>query len=237
MADRALIVKHVPWEGPHRIAGALAAAGLELDERCVLEGDSLPPAEDLAAAVFMGGPMNVDQTAEHPGLLVEREWIATAAASGLPLLGVCLGSQLLARALGAEVDPGPAPEIGWAPVTIRDASDRLARFLAPEAEVLHWHGDVFELPPGATLLASSEHAAVQGFRSGNAWGFLFHPEADLDLARAWMAESAMREEAEAALGGDAARILSDAASLDAGIRERTAPLFAEFATLARERSA
>ncbi len=231
---RVLVVKHVPWEGPHRIGDALIAGGLELDVRCVLDADELPPVDEVAGAVFMGGPMNVDQVEEFPGLLAEREWIAAAAGAQLPLLGVCLGAQLVARALGSDVVPGPSPEIGWAPVKIHDEQDRLAGHLAPETDVLHWHGDVCELPPGASLLASSARTAVQAFRKGDAWGFLFHAEADLDLARLWMNEASMRDEAVGTLGEDgAARILTEGAELDARIRERTAPLFKEFAAIIR----
>jgi GMP synthase (glutamine-hydrolysing) len=106
----------------------------------------------------------------------------------------------------------------------------LARYLAPETDVLHWHGDIFALPPGAELLASSANTAVQGFRARNAWGFLFHAEADLDLARLWMDEPSMSGEALAALGEEgAARILSEAAEQDERIREKTTPLFKDFA--------
>ena len=235
MADRVLVVKHVPWEGPHRIGDALITAGFELDVRCTLDGDALPSLDEVAAAVFMGGPMGVDETEDYPGLFVEREWITAAAERGLPMLGVCLGAQLLAQALGSEVVPGPAPEIGWAPITIHADGDPLARHLAPEADVLHWHGDIFDLPPGATLLASSSRTAVQGFRKANAWGFLFHAEADLDLARMWMAEPSMADEAVAALGElEAGRIVSEAAELDARIREQTGPLFSEFAAVIRD---
>jgi GMP synthase (glutamine-hydrolysing) len=236
MADRVLVVKHVPWEGAHRIGAALVSADVELDVRCTLDGDTLPAVDEVIGAVFMGGPMNVDQIDEYPGLLAERTWIAEAAEAGLPILGVCLGAQLLARALGSEVVPGAGPEIGWAPVTIHDDSDPLAKHLAPEADVLHWHGDVFDLPPGATLLASSARTEVQGFRKGNAWGFLFHAEADLDLARLWMNEASMRDEALQALGDEeSARILSEAAELDVRIREQTDPLFREFAGIVRGR--
>jgi GMP synthase (glutamine-hydrolysing) len=234
MADRVLVVKHVPWEGAHRIGSALVSAEVELDVRCTLDGDSLPRVDEVIGAVFMGGPMNVDQVEEFPGLLVEREWLAEAASANLPVLGVCLGAQLLARALGAEVFAGPEPEIGWAPITIHDETDPLVRHLAPEADVLHWHGDVFELPPGAARLASSARTEVQGFRKGNAWGFVFHAEADLDLARTWMGERSMRDEAVAALGEqEAARILTEAAELDARIREQTDPMFEAFAALTR----
>ena len=117
-------------------------------------------------------------------------------------------------------------------MTIHDDSDLLARHLAPETDVLHWHGDVFDLPPGATLLASSERTEVQGFRAGKAWGFLFHCEADLELAELWMAEPSMQDEAVEALGETgAARILSEAAENDVRLRELSTPLFTSFAEL------
>lgn len=198
MAKPVLIVRHVPWEGPHRIADALTSAGLALDERCVLDGDSLPPLDAVCAAVFMGGPMG----ANHPGLGVERAWLADAVAAELPVLGVCLGSQLLAAALGSEVRPGPAPEIGWAEITVFDESDPIVGGLAPSTTVLHWHGDVFDLPDGAQLLASSERSEIQAFRFGNAWGTLFHAEADAALVAQWLAEPEMAREAPDTLQAD-----------------------------------
>lgn len=227
-----LIVKHVPWEGPHRIADALTRRELEIDTRCTLEGDRLPEINEVSGAVFMGGPMNVDEVERFPGLLVEREWIADAVRAGLPVLGVCLGSQLIARALGSAVTPGPAPEIGWAPVTIHSESDPLARHLAPSTQVLHWHGDVFALPDGGELLASSAHTEVQGFRVNNAWGFLFHAEADAALTGQWLSEPSMLAEAEEALGtGAAQRLRSDAAAQDAGVKAVSTPLFDAFAQI------
>lgn len=236
MTDRVLIVTHVPWEGPHRIADALTAAGLELDHRRPLAGDELPQPGRHAAAVFMGGPMNVDQIDIHPALSAEREWIADAHDRELPLLGVCLGAQLIARALGAPVTAGAAQEIGWGRVKFEAIDDPLTAHLAPDAEVLHWHGDVFDLPAGAALLASGSQTAVQGFRSNNCWAFLFHAEADLELAQLWLAERSMRTEAERALGPDAARlILERARELDPELRRRSDRLFAEFAEFVRDR--
>lgn len=227
-----LIVKHVPWEGPHRIADALTRRGLDLDTRYALEGDQLPEINEVSGAVFMGGPMNVDEVERWPGLLVERDWLAEAVAAGLPVLGVCLGSQLIARALGSKVTPGPAPEIGWAPVTVSSESDALAKHLAPGAQVLHWHGDVFTLPKGGELLASSAQTEVQGFRVNNAWGFLFHAEADATLTEQWLAEPSMLSEAEEVLGPDAAeRLRSDAADHDARVKAVSTPMFDAFAEL------
>lgn len=222
-------MRHVLWEGPHRIADALTAAGLVIDERCVLEGDTLPAVSEVSGAVFMGGPMNVDEVERYPGLLLaEREWLASAVAAELPVLGVCLGSQLLARALGSSVRPGPAPEIGWAPVQVFDSADPVVGGLAPETAVLHWHGDIFDLPDGAKLLASSERTEVQAFRAGNAWGTLFHAEADPALVDRWLEEPEMAAEAPAGVADDAMKFAGD-------LVDRSTPGFANFARLVLDR--
>jgi GMP synthase (glutamine-hydrolysing) len=225
-----LAVQHVPWEGPHRILDACGA--LRVKTVKPLAGQPLPAHDEVAGAVFMGGPMNVDEVERFPALAVEREWLAQAVIRGMPVLRICLGAQLLARALGAEVRPGGAPEIGFAPVEISDPGDPVVGGLAPRAEVLHWHGDVFDLPAGAQHLASSEHTACQAFRAGNAWGVLFHPEADFALVEAWLAVPEMIDEAVAALGAAGEHALPErAAELEAALVERTAPGFAAFAEI------
>lgn len=225
-----LAVQHVPWEGPHRILDACGA--LHVQTVKPLAGQPLPAHNELAGAVFMGGPMNVDEVERFPALAAERAWLAEAVERGLPVLGICLGAQLLARALGAEVRPGAAPEIGFAPVEVTDPGDPLLGGLAPSTEVLHWHGDVFDLPDGAEQLASSERTECQAFRAGNAWGALFHPEADLALVEAWLEVPAMVTEAVAALGEDGEHALPErAAEVEATLTERTAPGFAAFAEI------
>lgn len=225
-----LAVQHVPWEGPHRILDA--CGGLQVRTVKPLAGQPLPAHEEVAGAVLMGGPMNADEVERFPALAAEREWLAEAVGRGMPVLGICLGAQLLARALGAEVRPGPAPEIGFGPVEVIDPTDPLLGGLAPRADVLHWHGDVFDLPPGAEHLASSERTECQAFRAGNAWGVLFHPEADYALVEAWLAVPAMLREAVAALGDEGEHALPErAAELEDGLIERTAPGFAAFAEI------
>jgi GMP synthase (glutamine-hydrolysing) len=225
-----LAIQHVPWEGPHRI---LDACG-ELRVKTVkpLAGQPLPAHEEVAGAVVMGGPMNVDEVERFPALAAERDWLAGAVERGMSVLGVCLGAQLLARALGAEVRAGEGPEIGFAPVEISDPDDPLLGGLAPSSEVLHWHGDVFDLPPGAQHLAASEQTACQAFRAGNAWGVLFHPEADFALVEAWLAVPEMIDEAVAALGNAGEHALPErAAELEDTLVERTTPGFEAFAEI------
>jgi GMP synthase (glutamine-hydrolysing) len=225
-----LAIQHVPWEGPHRILEACGA--LRVHTVKPLAGQPLPSHDGVAGAVVMGGPMNVDEVERFPGLAAEREWLAEALRRELPLLGICLGAQLLAQALGAEVGPGEGPEIGFAAVEVSDPGDPLLGGLAPNTDVLHWHSDVFDLPDGAQPLASSARTEHQAFRAGNAWGVLFHPEADLALVEAWLAVPEMIDEACAALGDDGEAALAEQArAAEAALVERTAPGFEAFAQL------
>ncbi|TMK59021.1 MAG: type 1 glutamine amidotransferase [Actinobacteria bacterium] len=224
-----LAIQHVPWEGPHRILDA--CGDLHVKTCKPLAGQPLPAHDEVAGTVVMGGPMNVDEVDRFPALAAEREWLAEAVARELPVLGICLGAQLLARALGAEVRSGER-EIGFAPVEVADADDPLLGGLAPRTEVLHWHGDCFDLPAGAEHLASSERTACQAFRARNAWGVLFHPEADFALVEAWMEAPTMVAEACAALGDEGTHALPGrAAELEATLVARTAPGFAAFAEI------
>ena len=225
-----LAIQHVPWEGPHRILDA--CGGLRVKTVKPLAGHPLLAHDEVAGAVVMGGPMNVDEVERFPALAAEREWLAGAVERGMPVLGICLGAQLLARALGAEVRAGETPEIGFAPVEVSAPDDPLLGGLAPSTEVLHWHGDVFDLPAGAEHLASSERTACQAFRAGNAWGVLFHPEADFALVEAWLAVPEMIDEAVAALGDEGEHELPErAAELEDALIERTTPGFAAFAEI------
>jgi GMP synthase (glutamine-hydrolysing) len=225
-----LAIQHVPWEGPHRILDA--CGGLEVHTAKPLAGQALPGHDEVAGAVVMGGPMNVDDVERHPALASEREWLAEAVRRELPVLGICLGAQLLARALGAEVRAGQAPELGFAPVEVLDPDDPVLGALAPRTMVLHWHGDVFDLPDGARHLARSDRTEVQAFRKGNAWGVLFHPEADLALLEAWLAVPAMAREAREALGdAGAAALPGQAEAAEPELIERTTPGLRAFAAL------
>jgi GMP synthase (glutamine-hydrolysing) len=231
-----LAIQHVPWETPHRILDLCGALAVRTAKP--LAGQALPGHDEVAGAVVMGGPMNVDEVQRFPGLAAEREWLAEALRRGMPLLGICLGAQLLARALGAEVRPGEAKEIGFAPVEVHDAGDPVLGRLAPAAEVLHWHGDVFELPAGATPLASSAQTEHQAFRHGDAWGVLFHPEVDFALVEAWLAVPEMIDEALAALGEEGCAALPGrAAAVEEELVARTTPGLRAFVELVAGRGA
>lgn len=206
-----LVLQHVPWERPGLIGEALRVAGVPIVARTVVDAPTcdLPPARALAGLVVMGGPMNADDDATHPGLPAERRLLAEAVDAGVPVLGVCLGMQLLARALGAVVHPGRVCEIGFAPVEVLGEDPVLAPLGARPA-VLHWHGDAAELPSGATLLASSSLTPVQAFRAGSALGLQFHLEVDRPLLGTWLAGPMAAEVAgrEAALRAEADLVLA-----------------------------
>jgi len=224
-----LAIQHVPWETPHRILDA--CGGLDVHTVKPLAGQPLLDHDQVAGAVVMGGPMNVDDD-RHPELATEREWLAEAVHHDLPVLGICLGAQLLARALGAEVRPGEGPELGYAPVEILDPDDPILGALAPSTIVLHWHGDVFDLPEGADQLARSAQTEIQAFRHGNAWGVLFHPESDLALLEAWLAVPEMVHEACQILGNDGTAALpAQAEAAEADLLARTTPGLKAFASL------
>lgn len=226
-----LALIHASWERPHRILHAFSP---ETEVRVVeaLAGEQIPDHDEVSGVVAMGGPMNVDALDEHPALADEREWLAEAVRRRMPTLGICLGSQLLARALGAEVRPGPSLEIGFAHIDVRDSHDPIVGALAPETTVFHWHGDVFDLPEGAVSLASSPKTEHQAFRYGNAWGLLFHPEADAALVERWMEVPSMVMEAGQAIGLGAGGLLpSQAEELEDELVRRTTPGFRAFAEM------
>jgi GMP synthase (glutamine-hydrolysing) len=130
------------------------------------------------------------------------------------------------------VRAGERPEIGFAHVDVHDPGDPLIGALAPRADVLHWHGDVFDLPDGAQRLASSAQTANQAFRVANAWGVLFHPEADFALVEAWLAVPEMIDEAVAALGNEGvSKLPARAEQLEAELVRRSTPGFEAFTTL------
>jgi GMP synthase (glutamine-hydrolysing) len=223
-----LIVRHVPWEGPHHILDSFAGTAVTMQDLLDDQSAVLPPPESVRGAVLMGGPMSANDVAGFPGLQQELDWISEAIDRQVPLLGICLGAQLIARAAGSTITRAARPEIGVAPIQILTGDDPLAAALAPSTPALHWHSEEFTLPSDAVHLARSGQTDIQAFRLGrSAWGLLFHLEVDAALLNAWLAEPVMMAEASAALGTDyAARLRRDVTKLD---RRRARHVFDTFA--------
>jgi GMP synthase (glutamine-hydrolysing) len=163
--------------------------------------------------VVLGGPMNVDQAAAYPHLQTEIAAIRAALQLELPVLGICLGAQLLAAALGAAVRPNRVREIGWYRLqpAAQAGEDPLFRHFDGSQQVFQWHAYTFDLPPGAVQLARTESCEHQAFRYGRrAYGLQFHLEADEALIRRWLDVPAYRAEAQAEGGAQHVdRILAD----------------------------
>jgi GMP synthase (glutamine-hydrolysing) len=193
-----LVLQHVPHETLGSLEQHFGKAGLK--PRYVELFREVPERLDwdrVAGLVVLGGPMNVDEVHRYPFLGPEVGWIREAVESGLPLLGICLGSQLLAKALGAKVYANKIKEIGWyhLELTPQAADDPLLGGCAPRQLVFQWHGDTFDLPSGAIRLAQSEHCRHQAFRYGSsAWGFQFHVEMTPRLVTDWLDEPNNRQE-------------------------------------------
>ena len=213
--ERAIVIQHVAIEGPARIADLCRERDIAVEIREVFAGDEVP--YSVAAnemLIVMGGGMGVSDKDDprYPFLGAEIELVKRALATERAVLGVCLGSQLLAHAAGARVYPNVrrdgagrevrVREVGWGSVALLGCEREPALAgLGPEQTVLHWHGDTFDLPPGAVLLASTPLCAHQAFRIGpRTFGLQFHVEADAATARRWAVED--QEFVRAARGAD-----------------------------------
>ena len=200
---RVLVLQHIACEPPGVYEDVLHASGAELVRVEVDEGERLPELSGFDGIVAMGGPMSVNDEVEQPWLVAEKRLIGSAVQGGVPFWGVCLGVQLLASSLGAAVYPGAAAEVGLLPVFLTEAArtDPVFAGLPAELLTLQWHGETFDLPAGAVLLAASPLCPNQAFRVGpSAYGVQFHLEVSPELAREWAAVPAYRESLEATLG-------------------------------------
>ena len=170
--------------------GTLAQAGVPLMGLDAFDaGVRWPALEEISGLIVFGGEMNVDEVDLHPQLLTQRELMRRAADVGIPVLGICLGAQMLARAFDARVYRAPVRELGFKPVRISQLGERdplLSAFQSGD-RVFQWHEDTFDLPAGADLLASGDDVPIQAYRVGhNAWGVQFHFEVDAQGAEAWL---------------------------------------------------
>lgn len=187
----ALVITHVSFEDLGSLDGVLRQAGFHIDYRdaTTTDFDTLDPhAPDLL--VVLGGPIGVYEQASYPFLTAEIALLRQRLARQQPTLGICLGAQLMAAALGAKVYPGPSgKEIGWMPVFAPDGAgtdNPLQPLFQPGLQVLHWHGDTFDLPAGARLLASSALYPHQAFAVGqHALALQFHPEVQAQALQRW----------------------------------------------------
>ncbi len=173
------VLEHVPFEGPASIADWARRRQHALSETRFFEAPRLPKPDAIDGLIVMGGPMSVGDEDEYPWLRAEKHFLAACIEKGLPVLGICLGSQLLAEVLGSAVYPNRYKEIGWFPVELTEAAMDAPLFngLPRKMDVFHWHGDTFDLPRGARLLASSRACRNQAFLyADHVLGLQFHLE-------------------------------------------------------------
>jgi GMP synthase (glutamine-hydrolysing) len=173
---------------------ALRAAGTDLDERFLLAGDPLPTLDEVDGVLALGGDQSVRGIASDPMLLPEAELLREAVERGVPVLGVCLGAQLLSHALGGSVARLPRRMIAWTPIEPlpEAAGDPVLGSLPAGAYALHWNEDGFEPPPGAVELLRRPAGTVEGFRFGErAWGVQFHPEVHPEGLELWYRDGYM----------------------------------------------
>jgi GMP synthase (glutamine-hydrolysing) len=181
-------LQHVPFEDPAGIFQWAAARGVPMAGSRLYEDPPLPAVADFDALLVMGGPMNIYEDDRYPWLPAEKRLIGEAIAAGKIVVGVCLGAQLIADALGARVQPNRWREIGWFPVRRRETAGFLGGALPPVWEAFHWHGDTFDLPAGALHLAAGTACAQQGFvYDDRVLALQFHLETTPDSARALIA--------------------------------------------------
>jgi GMP synthase-like glutamine amidotransferase len=185
----ALIIQHVDIEGPGLIECCLKQGKTSYKILNLKPGIHFPKLDDFTHIVFLGGPMNVYEEDRYPFLRDEDLFIKEAIQRGKSVLGICLGAQLIAKALGAKVFKAPIKEIGWYDVSLTKigSNDPLFSNLPKTFPVFQWHEDTFEIPEKAKLLAISDSVLHQAFRYGeNAYGLQFHLEVTREMIAEWM---------------------------------------------------
>lgn len=187
-----LIVKHIDIEGPGTLGDFLDAKSIEYKIVELGAGEALPSdLTGIKAVVVLGGPMNVDEEDKFPFLKPENEFIQRVLSKEIPFLGICLGSQLLAKAAGAKVGKSPVKEIGWYKIqmTADGKQDPLFKNFKEDDVIYHWHGDMFQIPANGRLLATTEGCPHQALKVGkNAYGLQFHVEITDKSIKEWCDE-------------------------------------------------
>lgn len=217
MSGTVILIDHPVGQRDDRASSYLRSRGYDLLWCCPGRGDSLPePGPEHVGAIVYGGTENLSRDRDLPHLKAETDWIARWAAEERPFLGICLGAQLLAHAMGARIAPHPEglSEIGYVRI---DPVLPANGFMAEAMHVYHWHQEGFEVPAGAELLASGTTFPNQAFRAGpRVYGLQFHPEVGPSVIRRWTREAA---ESLAAPGAHSAeRQLSEAPRYDAALK-------------------
>ncbi len=184
---RIVAVRHLAFEDLGRLAGVCAARDIPVSYVEAGIDDIAAALESADIAIVLGGPIGVYEEARYPFLTAELAALTARLRAGRPTLGICLGAQLMAAAMGARVFAGDSKEIGWAPVILTEAGRSSPLGDIEGMPVLHWHGDTFDLPEGATLLAGSADYPHQAFSVGpNLLGLQFHMEVESERIEQWL---------------------------------------------------
>jgi len=194
---KTLVIMHVASEGPGTLGTFLESVSIDIVTARLYAGDRLPDDPRVYDAVIsMGGPMNVYDEDAYPFLRDETLFLQKAISSEVPVMGICLGAQMIAKAAGARVIRSPQKEVGWRKVvlTAEGRLDSLFQGLPAVLDVLQWHEDMFEVPEGGELLASSEACPHQAFRYRSAVGLQFHVEVTEEILSDWFEDSAQHDE-------------------------------------------
>ena len=181
---RAHFLQHVPFEGPGSIRQWLDETGYEISATQLFKSEKFPELSEIDLLIVLGGPMSVNDEDQFPWLISEKEFIRQAIDRTTPVLGICLGAQLIANATGSKVYPNREKEIGWFPVAgVSSGSSSVFQF--PESfQCFHWHGETFDLPSGAIHLAKTEACKNQAFQIGESViGLQFHLETTPESAK------------------------------------------------------
>lgn len=225
---KTVAIRHVSFEDLGLLEPLLAERGWEIEYRDAAV-DSLVLDTDPDLLVVLGGPIGIYEEDDYPFLTEELRLVEKRLTSGRPTLGLCLGAQVLARALGARVYPGGTKEIGWAPITLTEAGRASPlRHLDPaETDVLHWHGDTFDLPDGALRLASTDLYENQAFLWGESvLALQFHAEVSADHLERWLVGHTV--EIAATAGVTVGRLRADAQRWDKIVQRQARLCFVEW---------
>ena len=226
---RILVLQHIACEPPGFYEDILVEKGASIHRVEIDEGQQLPDWRGFDAIIAMGGPMSVNDGDTLPWLTSEKRWVREAVLAGQPYWGVCLGAQLLAASLGARVYVGVRPEVGIMPVylTAEAESDAVFSCLPRELLTFQWHGETFDLPERAVLLATSPAYPHQAFRwEKKAYGVQFHVEISADLVKQWSQVPAYQAALERVLGvGSATKVAGDVSRVQKALHSCARSMF------------